>query len=58
MRYQYPIEKLWMMAENTEAKIIVGSDAHSPHNLHDEYMQEALKFVEKHKFNVIDKLEI
>lgn len=56
VRYQYPVDKLWTMARNSETKVIVGCDAHSPELLYDEYMQEALQFVAKGKYNVIDKL--
>ena len=52
--YLYPREEFWELVRDTNAKIIVGADAHSPIALANETVADAIKFAEKMKLKTID----
>ena len=53
-RYQYPYYKFWEVVAKTNAKVLIGCDAHDPLHFHDKGYQEALDFIEKYNIKVID----
>lgn len=54
-RYQYPHPKFWAAAKEAGLKVLVGSDAHSPELIYDEYMQLGVKQAKELGLNVIDR---
>ena len=55
----YPNDEFWRMASKYSPKVILGCDAHSPARVAvKEEMDAALRFADKHKLNVVDKIEL
>ena len=56
--YVYPREEFWKIVAKSDAKIIIGADAHTPSALDNEIVEKAIEFSEKMKLNRRDFLEI
>lgn len=54
MEYDYPRSEFWSLVSKTNAKVIIGCDAHIPFALHNENVQKAIDFAKKLKINVLD----
>ena len=55
----YPSEEFWRLASEYSPKTVLGCDAHSPSRVAaKEEIDTALRFADKHKLNVVDKLEL
>lgn len=52
IRKDYPIKQLWDMIENTEIKVICGSDCHSTDALYDDKMKDGIKFLNNGNYNI------
>lgn len=53
-RYQYPHKDFWSLANEYDVNIIIGIDAHNPHEIHD--LEMGSKFAKDLGIKVIDKL--
>ena len=56
--YLYPREEFWKIVRNTEAKIIIGADAHSPMALGNKTVKDAISFTEKLGLKLCDFVKI
>lgn len=55
----YPSEEFWRLASEYSPKVILGCDAHSPERVAvKEEIDAALRFADKYKLNVLDKIEL
>lgn len=55
----YPSPIFWETASALGPKAIIGCDAHDPKNVADKAsLEEALRFADKYKLNIIDKVDI
>lgn len=55
--YAYPREEFWELVRDTNAKIIVGADAHSPEALANNTVADAIKFANKLNLKTLDFVE-
>lgn len=58
LRYPYPHEQFWKMAAKRNIRVIIGSDAHVPEQLHDRYVYDAMERASALGLNVIDTLDL
>ncbi len=58
-RRHYPTDEFWKLASEYSPKVVFGCDAHSPERVavKDE-ITAALRFADKYKLNVLDKIEL
>lgn len=56
--FLYPREEFWKLAGDTDAKIIIGADAHSPKALGNNIVKEAITFTKKLNLNVCDFVKL
>lgn len=56
--YLYPREEFWELASKTDAKIVIGADAHSLSALNDDKIDEAIAFAEKMNLKLCDFVKI
>lgn len=54
-RDPYPHPKFWTMAKEAELKVLVGSDAHSPEQVYDEFMELGIKRANEFGLNIINE---
>lgn len=57
LRYNYPREEFWKIAKKCGVKVLVNSDCHHPHELHDKSMEEAQSLAKKWELDVINHFE-
>lgn len=55
-RDPYPHPKFWTMAKEAKLKVLVGSDAHSPEQVYDEFMELAVKRTEDFGLDIISEI--
>lgn len=56
--YLYPREEFWEIVKNTNAKIVIGADAHSPKALGNKTVEDAIAFTKKLNLKVCDFVKI
>lgn len=54
--YWYPNRNFWNTISKTDAKVIIGSDCHSPELLEDEYVKFARELAKKYNLNIIETI--
>lgn len=54
--FNVPNDKFWKIIEKTNAKVIVGSDCHYPHELDDDSFKLAKELVQKYSLNLIETI--
>ena len=52
--YAYPREEFWELVRETDAKIVIGADAHSPEALGNDVVEDAIRFAEELKLKTHD----
>ena len=56
---KYPNDEFWHVASKHSPRVIFGCDAHSPKRVAvKEEIDAALRFADKYKLNVLDKIEL
>ena len=56
---KYPNGEFWAITSQYSPKVILGTDAHSPKRVAvKEEIDTALRFADKHKLNVVDKIDL
>ncbi len=55
-RYPYPYMRFWNMVQNTDIRVIVGSDCHEPHQVFDDKVELSYKTVNMLGLNVTDTI--
>jgi len=58
LHYRYPRKEFFRIAKAKGARIMVGSDAHTPDSLNDESFQAALAFADALDITLIERLDI
>lgn len=56
IRYPYPRKEFWEIVQTYKPKIILSSDAHAPHLLTDETMEQAIQILKDWNLEIIEKL--
>ena len=56
--YLYPREEFWEIVKGTDAKIVIGADAHSPEALGNKTVMDAISFSEKLGLKLCDFVKI
>lgn len=56
--YLYPREEFWEIVKDSDAKIVIGADAHKPEALGNEIVEKAFAFAEKLNLNICDFVEL
>ena len=57
-KYLYPREEFWEMVRDTDAKIVIGADAHKPEALGNEIVKEVIEFAERLNLKVLDHVTL
>ncbi len=55
-RYPYPDKRFWDMVKDTDIRVIVGSDCHSPEQVWDSDMEYACRTARQYGLNVIETI--
>lgn len=55
-RYPYPHQGFWEQVSSTNIRVIVGADAHQPHQVWDSSVLEAIETIKKLRLNVIEEI--
>ena len=56
--YLYPREEFWEIARDTNAKIVIGADAHKPKALGNEIVQDAIDFASRLNLSICDYVKL
>ena len=56
--FLYPREEFWEIVKNSDAKIVIGADAHKPEALGNEIVEKAFAFAEKLNLNICDFVKL
>ena len=56
--YLYPREEFWEIVKNSNAKIVIGADAHTPSALGNKVVEKAIEFTDKLNLNVSDFIKL
>ena len=56
--YLYPREEFWEIVKNSDAKIVIGADAHEPSALGNDIICKAFDFAKKLNLNVLDFVKL
>ena len=56
--YLYPREEFWKIVKNSNAKIVIGADAHKPSALGNEIVEKAIEFTNKLNLNISDFVKL
>ena len=55
-KYNVPNDSFWKVVEGSNAKVIVGSDCHLPHELHDEAFKKAKDLIKTYNLNIVETI--
>ena len=56
--YLYPREEFWELVNGSNAKVVIGADAHKPEALGNDIVEKAINFSKKFKLNLCDFVKL